>query len=147
MLRVLYAVSMRLADEMRRVADDRLDHVQVLAISVLGRMGPLAQTDLAARLGQSRVFVTRMVDDLETAGLVDRSAHHFDRRRKMVKLSEAGTALFQTMRARTLELAHEIFRETTDERLAVIDSQTVKIAQRLSLALGEPLPGLDGAGR
>lgn len=147
MLRVLYAISMRLAEEMLRVAGGRIDQPQILAISVLGRIGPLAQTDLAARLGQSRVFVTRMVDDLEAAGLVDRTAHQFDRRRKMVRLSEAGSRLFQSMRERTLELAHEIFRETTDERLAVIDSQTVKIAQRLSLALGEPLPGLDGAGR
>ena len=132
-LRLMYAVSLRIGDEMQRLSEARLSHVEILALSLINTSPGLSQSDLGTGLNRSPVYVSRMVDELEKADLVERRPHKLDRRRKVLHLSEEGQALFQKMRDRAIELAAEVFRETPAERLKIMSIQSKRIADRLHL--------------
>jgi DNA-binding MarR family transcriptional regulator len=55
--------------------------------------GPARMSELAARLGSDKPYVTIMVDDLEQRGLVTRIVAPDDRRAKVVALTDAGREL------------------------------------------------------
>lgn len=55
--------------------------------------GPARMSDLAARLGTDKPYLTIMVDDLVQRGLVTRIVAPDDRRAKVVALTEAGRSL------------------------------------------------------
>ena len=57
---------------------------------------------LADRLHVSRQSMTGLLDRLENAGFVSRSAHETDRRRKVVRLTAKGLRLIQTVAKRAL---------------------------------------------
>ena len=63
---------------------------QVLAAANRGERG--SQLALAQRLGVDRTVMTYLLDDLETAGLVERRPDPADRRARRVVLTEAGSA-------------------------------------------------------
>lgn len=64
-LRLMYAVSIWLGDEMERVSGKRLGHADVLALSLINTTPGLSQSDLGTGLNRSPVYVSRMVDDLQ----------------------------------------------------------------------------------
>ncbi len=55
--------------------------------------GPAKMSDLAARLGTDKPYLTIMIDDLVQRGLVTRIEAPDDRRAKVVTLTDAGRAL------------------------------------------------------
>ena len=61
-------------------------------IKVLLRLtqGPLTLRDIAEFTGVDAPYATLIVDNLEARGLVERTAHPGDRRRKLVTLTPAG---------------------------------------------------------
>jgi DNA-binding MarR family transcriptional regulator len=61
---------------------------QVLAAASRGEPG--SQLAMAQRLGVDRTVMTYLLDDLETAGLVERRPDPADRRARRVVLTEAG---------------------------------------------------------
>lgn len=71
--------------------DLRLPHFAVL--TGLSDLGPLAQHDLADRLGINRSHLVGYLDDIERRGLVGRERDPDDRRRQRVTLTEEGRAL------------------------------------------------------
>lgn len=96
----------------------------------LNAEGPLAPSDLAARLGITRASVTGLVTGLERDGLVAQTPGAAeDRRRKAVALTEAGTArlmatvpaVFARMAALTGPLPPDE-RETLRQTLARIEA-------------------------
>lgn len=137
-LRMMFAVSLKLGEEMRAAAAHRLSQHEVLGLGLINQRPGLTQTELARSLSLSAVQVSRLVDDLETQGLVERQAHKFDRRSKDLHPTEAGREMYLRMRRRSVELAHEVFRETPDERLNILSAQAVRITERLGLG---PLAG------
>lgn len=56
---------------------------------------PVTPGDLAADLLTDRPYVTLVVDDLARRGLVERTPHPRDRRRKLVSVTPAGAAAAQ----------------------------------------------------
>ena len=134
-LRMMYAVSLKLGEQMRAAADFQLDQHEVMALGLINQRPGLTQTDLARALSLSAVQVSRLVDDLEGHGLAERRAHKFDRRSKDLHPTEAGQDMYGRMRRRSLELAQEVFRETPDERLNILSAQAVRITERLGLNL------------
>ncbi|GAB3565050.1 MarR family transcriptional regulator [Amycolatopsis endophytica] len=52
--------------------------------------GPLTLGELAERLATDRPYTTLVVDDLEQRGLVSRTVHPGDRRRRLVAVTPAG---------------------------------------------------------
>ncbi len=141
-LRLMYAVSLRLGDEMRVASDSHMDQHQLLGFTLINRFAGLTQSDLAEHLHRSAVHVSRLVDELEVQGLVERRAHRFDRRSKDLHPTEKGTAVYARMRERSVQLAAEVFRETPKERLDILSQQAVRISERLHLALTSVAPGL-----
>jgi DNA-binding MarR family transcriptional regulator len=69
----------------------RLPHFAVL--TGLSDFGPLAQHDLADRLGLQRPHLVGYIDQIERQGLVQRERDPNDRRRQRVALTPAGTRL------------------------------------------------------
>ena len=63
------------------------------ALSNLNLVGPMTQTELAARVGITRGASTVMIDRLEAAGLARRTPHPTDRRVTLVELSTRGEGL------------------------------------------------------
>jgi len=63
---------------------------QVLAAA--GRGDPSSQLALAQQLGVDRTVMTYLLDDLETAGLVERKPDPADRRARRILLTDAGEA-------------------------------------------------------
>jgi DNA-binding MarR family transcriptional regulator len=61
-------------------------------LSAASRGGPGSQLALAQRLGVDRTVMTYLLDDLESAGLVERRPDPADRRARRVVLTEAGQA-------------------------------------------------------
>lgn len=141
-LRLMYEVSLRLGDEVRDASGSRLDPHQILAFTLINRHAGLTQSDLAEHLNRSAVHVSRLVDELESEGLVERRAHQFDRRSKDLHPTEDGSVLYARMHERALQLAAEVFRETPEDRLDILSKQAVRISERLRLALSSTAPGL-----
>jgi DNA-binding MarR family transcriptional regulator len=71
---------------------------QVLAAIALG--GPLTVAQIARPLGLTRQSVQRLVDELETAGIVRRTAHPESRRARPVALTPAGAAAYAEVERR-----------------------------------------------
>lgn len=63
---------------------------QQAALTVLADEGPMSQRELGHRLGIDRTTVVSVVDDLETAHLVERTRAPADRRAYLVVLTSTG---------------------------------------------------------
>lgn len=140
-LRLMHGLSLRLAEEMLKVTGGDITHAQLTALSNIARTPGLSQSDLAARLHRSSVHVSRLIDEVELLGLVERRTHRFDRRSKVLYASDDGLVVYDRMRDRAIELAAEIFRDTPDERLTILSEQAARISQRLHLAIEDEAPG------
>jgi len=108
---------------------------QVLAVA--GRGEPSSQLALAQKLGVDRTVMTYLLDDLETAGLIERRPDPADRRARRVVLTEAG-------QARLCELERR-FRSAEQHLLDPLDEgeRTVlrDLLQRLATHTGLPAAG------
>lgn len=62
-------------------------------MAVLARFAELSAREVAERTAMDKVAVSRAVARLVEAGRVDRSTHGGDKRRSVLKLSEAGWAI------------------------------------------------------
>jgi DNA-binding MarR family transcriptional regulator len=98
-------------------------------IKVLMRLteGPLTLRDIAEFTGVDAPYATLIVDNLEARGLVGRTAHPDDRRRKLVTLTPAG-------REAAAHAAHIIgqppagFTRLTDAELTLLESLLARLS-------------------
>jgi DNA-binding MarR family transcriptional regulator len=81
------AVSRLYAEEMR---PSGLTRAQFPILGFLEAAGPLPMSDLAARLYMERTTLTRNLQPLEDAGLVERPADSHDARVKLVAITPLG---------------------------------------------------------
>jgi DNA-binding MarR family transcriptional regulator len=115
------------------------------ALGIIDRDGPMAPSELAARLGLTRPAVTAMVDRLERAGHLRRSADQTDRRRVGLRLGDdRDPALAETYAALDRALSRGLAGYETTEQAAIVsflDAATATLrtqTQRLSAA--PPVP-------
>lgn len=134
-LRLMYAVSLRLGDEMRAAVFSCLDQHQLMAVSLINRHPGLRQSELAWQLRRSAVQISRQLDELEALGLVERRPSEHDRRSKGLFPTESGRASYQRMQDRAMALAAQVFEETDPEHLDLLRQQAERIARRLDLTL------------
>lgn len=91
----LLALGAELADLMERLTRrfGSVSLVQYRALSLLadGHPEPLEPWELAEGLGTGSNHVTMVLDQLERQGLVERSPHPSDGRRRLVRLTPTGT--------------------------------------------------------
>ena len=76
-----------------RLAERGLTPARAEVLWVLHRTGPRTQRELSQILKCTPRNVTGLVDALERAGFVERTAHPSDRRAVVVRLSEPGQSL------------------------------------------------------
>src|SRR5947209_4707021 len=84
----VYGVLIALGDRLSSGTGLTSARWQVLGAIALG--GPLTVAQIARTMGLTRQNVQRLVDDLETAGIVRRTAHPDSRRARLVALTDAG---------------------------------------------------------
>jgi DNA-binding MarR family transcriptional regulator len=95
------------------------------ALSELHAQGPITQQQLGRALRLEKSTISRLVDQLTSAGLVERAPNPHDRRSRLVGLTATGTH-----RARRLEDARrDLFERllgalTPNERRLVVDGVT-----------------------
>jgi DNA-binding MarR family transcriptional regulator len=66
-----------------------LNRADMRCLDILGRLGPLAPTELARRLGYTTGGITTVIDRLERAGYARRYPDPRDRRRLLVAVTDA----------------------------------------------------------
>lgn len=91
---------LRLGRRLRQNAAAGVTPSQLAVLSTLDRHGPLGLGDLAAHEGVQPPSATRMVDNLEAAGLVTREASRADRRAVVVQLTAKGRRRVEEIRRR-----------------------------------------------
>ncbi|MGO4613733.1 MarR family winged helix-turn-helix transcriptional regulator [Nocardia sp. 2YAB30] len=89
----------------------RLWHMAILA--ALADFGPHAQRDLAERLSIHPSDVAKVVDELESAGQVERARDDSDRRRITVRLTRTGRTALKTLDHEAHEISDEILAPLT----------------------------------
>jgi DNA-binding MarR family transcriptional regulator len=99
----------RMARRLRQEAGTDLGPSGVAALATLERHGPLSPSELAERERIKRPTVTRIVANLEAAGLVERVKDPEDGRASILTATPAASALLRRLRARkTAYLARRI---------------------------------------
>jgi MarR family transcriptional regulator, transcriptional regulator for hemolysin len=117
----------------RQAVDRRLKYLGLsqaswMTIAVAAKSPqPLSQSELADRLAVEGATMVSMVDRLVKAGLVVREPSTTDRRVKHVVLTEAGSALFETVRAEAAAVRTEL--------LSTIDRDLLRTATDMLEAL------------
>jgi DNA-binding MarR family transcriptional regulator len=81
----------RLVDAAEPVmAEYGIDGRELAVLTVLAADYPLSQHEAAGRLGVDRTTMVALIDELEAKGLVERQRSPDDRRKNIVRLTEAG---------------------------------------------------------
>ena len=101
----------------------------------------VSQQELSNRTFRDKPSITRLVDNLEKLGLVERKASDTDRRINRIYLTDAGKAL----RDPTMELANQ----TLNEGLVGISPADIEITKRVLESVYENLHGVmeDASGK
>jgi len=129
------AVASRLAFVVGRLnrrlvgASGGLSHALLSALATVAKKGPIRLADLAQVEMVSAPSITRVVAELETRGLVARSADPDDGRAFLMQVTEAGMAAVLRARAARAEVMAELLAELAPADVA---------------AIAEALPALEG---
>src|SRR5262245_3906948 len=116
----LFDLAVLLGDMMnRRLSVHGLTPARAEVIWLLHHGGPRTQRELSQALKCTPRNVTGLVDALETAGFVARSAHPTDRRATVVSLTERGTRLVADWHRDRAHGAEHLIGETSAAELTV----------------------------
>lgn len=134
----------------RAVANQAVSHVgvsQAMAwpLVMIGRHGDgLRQGVLADILNIEGPSLTRSMDQLVQAGLVDRREDPADRRAKTLHLTEAGVAACETIEASLHAVRAEVFAGISDDDIAAFLRVFAALRERLGCAPVEIAPPAAG---
>ncbi|MDF2643547.1 MAG: transcriptional regulator, MarR family [Pseudomonas sp.] len=104
----------------RRLADLGLSQARWLVLLHLARFGePPTQRELAQSVGVEGPTLARLLDSLETQGLVQRQAVPEDRRAKKIVLSDTALPLIEKIETIANALRGELFEGVDDAELKV----------------------------
>lgn len=109
-------------DQLRRViaAQAGLGLSEFLTLSQLYFGGPCGPGELATSHGLTPGTMTSLLDNLDSLGLVRRSAHPTDRRRQVVSLTEAGYTAHSAAFQRLVDAVAEAFQDQEDLDVATL---------------------------
>jgi DNA-binding MarR family transcriptional regulator len=107
---MLAAIDKELADD-RRLAPLELSSAQFIIIANLaGAEGQISASDLCKHISYDAGAMTRMLDRLESKGLIRRSRSAEDRRLMHLELTEEGRATYPRMREISMGVANRFLR-------------------------------------
>ena len=116
----------RLARILRREADTGLSPSQLSALATVEIHGPMTLGALAEHENVAPPSITKVVNLLETQGLVSREAAANDRRVAMVSITRAGHRLLDESRRRKNQwLAERLSQLDPDQRARLADAMDV----------------------
>jgi len=117
----LHSAAIRLLRRLRRSdATTGLSAPRLSALSVVVFRGPITLSELAAAEQVRPPTITRLVQELERAGLLERLPDPTDRRVVRVRATAAGRRLLAAGRTRRVQrLANEIDRLSAEDRRAL----------------------------
>jgi DNA-binding MarR family transcriptional regulator len=118
----------------QRLAEHGLTPARAEVLWVLHRTGPRTQRQLSEVLKCTPRNVTGLVDALERAGFVERTAHPSDRRAIVVQLSEPGRSLIEGWSSDREQGTTQLLAGNTDDELAVFSAVLDRVLVRLRAA-------------
>jgi DNA-binding MarR family transcriptional regulator len=98
-------------------------NVMALLTYQAGKEGGLSQAQLSDMMLVNRANITTLVDRMENAGLVARTAHSNDRRYNIIKLTTKGAKLFARVEPHYLEQIRRVMScaiESEQKKLMII---------------------------
>ncbi len=100
--------------EMQREFDEQGESVQTWrALNQLERLGRAAQCELSQALAQDPGVTSRLLDELETSGLVKRRRDGKDRRRVWVELTSLGHSRYEALRPVVTRVTEQLMAPLT----------------------------------
>ena len=121
---------LKLSRVLRAERSDNLPEGQWAVLATVVTLGPMTPGELAEREHVRPPSMTRTVQYLIDAALVERTAHPDDRRQALITPTEAGVTLVkETRRRRDLWLSRRLATLSPAERATLTDAE--KILRRL----------------
>jgi DNA-binding MarR family transcriptional regulator len=117
-----------------RLAEHGLSPARAEVLWLLHRAGPRTQRELSQLLRCTPRNVTGLVDALQRAGFVERTAHPSDRRAVVVRLSGPGRSLIAAWGADREQGSAQLLRGIRSGDLAVFSAVLDRILARLRAA-------------
>jgi DNA-binding MarR family transcriptional regulator len=131
----LFDLAVMLGEVMNsRLAEHGLTPARAELLWLLHRTGPSTQRELSQLLKCTPRNVTGLVDALERAGFVDRTAHPSDRRAVVVRLSESGQSLIADWGADREHGTAQVLGGIPADDLAVFSAVLDQVLARLRAA-------------
>ncbi len=115
-----------------RLTPHEITFRQAQVIGWLVLSGEMAQSDLAGKMLVEPSTVVRLLDRMEEAGFVQRVTVPADRRRHVVRLTDAAVPIWNKITVVARELRQEAAGDLTEEEQATLK----KLLQKVSANLG-----------
>jgi MarR family transcriptional regulator for hemolysin len=112
-----------------------------LILNALTHENLATQLDLARSLGIEGPTLTRHLDNLEEAGLVERRRSDEDRRAVRVALTESGSSAYTTLRSAVAAFNDQLLQGISEDEQA----QLRALLERLGANAGEAVPTRPGS--
>ncbi|MDG4665426.1 MarR family winged helix-turn-helix transcriptional regulator [Mycobacterium sp. 236(2023)] len=110
----------------------------IIALTLLRDFGEQGQAGLAESLGIDPTNVVALLNDLESAGMVERRRSPQDRRRHTVVLTEAGAERLSEAEKVLASLEEGVFLELTHDELATLHGLLLRAAAVTAGGLESP---------
>lgn len=121
----------RLARRLRQESGSGLSPSLTAALATIDRHGPLAPSELAELERVQRPTATRIVNGLDSAGLIAREPDPDDRRGVRVSVSPEGRALLRRLRKRKTAYLARRLEKLDPEELATLERAAVLLERLL----------------
>ncbi|MGI8579627.1 MAG: MarR family winged helix-turn-helix transcriptional regulator [Solirubrobacteraceae bacterium] len=121
----------RLARRLRQESGSGLSPSLTAALATIDRHGPLAPSELAEFERVKRPTATRIVNGLDSAGLIAREPDPDDRRGVRVSVSPEGRALLRRLRKRKTAYLARRLEKLDPEELATLERAAVLLERLL----------------
>ncbi len=118
----LSVLSNRLSSMIARIYTERfaLGVTEWRVMAVLGLYPDLSANEVAQRTAMDKVAVSRAVARLIEAGRLERDTHGDDRRRSVLRLSEAGYGIYDEIAPMALAFERKLLGDLPDEERALL---------------------------
>jgi DNA-binding MarR family transcriptional regulator len=113
----------------------------VSALTLLREFGEQSQAGLAESLGIDPTNVVSLLNDLESAGLVERRRSPQDRRRHTVVLTPAGNARLGEVETALVAVEHRLFAALSHEELTDLHDLLQRAAKVTAISPDSPTVG------
>lgn len=116
----------------------------VIGLTLLRDFGEYSQARLAEALGIDPTNVVALLNELESAGLIERRRSPEDRRRHTVVLTDAGARRLAEIEAALAGLEHRLFAALDSDEQAMLHGLLQRAAAATGGTAGTPAVGCTG---